>query len=187
MTKKSLSPTNFSGCSRERLANTVGNCIWMAYSFKVVMACFVTICFSAPHFVANAASTVWLKHSELFPFHMVTNVNTLCLSEDVEHYTAVHMHNKGDPGATRAKLAECVRARKDAAKEPLTRALRYLETKSGATKALKEYYLSWRAYADLLPDRYVKGALDREREFREAQLMEARKLDALELEIELGN
>lgn len=96
------------------------------------------------------------------------------------------MFGAGDLEISRNELIRCVDEARDAPKVKLIAALRYLDGKSGSTKALKEVHLKWLATLDaLVPLRDEPRSRFEVRNREAKQALDLSK-KSLELEIELG-
>lgn len=150
--------------------------------FRTLVACAALV---SPAVHAQSGLLTLLKHRPVHEFiQAAESAHFTCKLLGMGYWDA--MQARGDASAEYRQIQSCISDQKDAPREKLVLALKYLSDKPSSAKALKDFYLKWTAKLESLRPDYretYKSYAERTRKADDA-LKESQR--ALELELELG-
>ena len=138
---------------------------------------------------AQSGNITLLMNMPVYQFVRETNhAHSICELIELSYWSEIQMrsYGKGNPESEYRELVSCIRRQKDAPREKLLAALKYLSDKPASSKALKEFYLKWTASLESMApgDREAEKAHSERKRKAIDTLKESQR--ALELELELG-
>lgn len=144
---------------------------------------------ASPFVSAQMNFRTLVKHPPVFEYSIATDVayiNCLSVSVDLVTKQIASRYGQGDTQVPLRNLHECIDRAKDSSKEKLLSAIRYLENRPGAAKALKDVHLKWVSKLDaMIPTTGESRLQERSRTRVSDQALDASQ-NALELELDLG-
>jgi len=155
---------------------------------RALVAFALSVCSFAAQ--AQTGMLILLKHKPVWEFVKATEAATFaCELPALAYWDSLHLASLGGEGNASDSLSEvrsCVSKQREAPREKLVTAVKYLEGKPGSAKALKEFYSKWTASMESLAPEYRETRTANEsRKSRADQALKESKR-ALELELDLG-